>query len=177
MIETSRLVLRPWTEADFPEFVRVTNTPAVMEYLGGVNTPEEARAGYERVQACQEKHGFCFWIVERLSDRALLGFCGLKVGTAGSMTGKIEIGWRLREDAWGKGYARESAAASLDWAWRNLTSPRVVACTVQANTRSWGLMERLGMQRRPDMDFDHPALPPGHPFRAHIGYSIARPSP
>jgi RimJ/RimL family protein N-acetyltransferase len=127
MIRTSRLLLRPWNETDLPEFVRGTNTPAVMQYLGGVNTPEEARAGFIRVQECQDKNGFCFWIIERQSDRAILGFCGLKIGTAGSIVGEIEIGWRLREDAWGQGYAREAAAASLDWAWANLTCGRVVA--------------------------------------------------
>ena len=175
MIETPRLSLRPWTESDLPEFVRVTNTPAVMKYLGGVNTPEEAHAGFVRAQECQAKNGFCFWIVERRSDRAILGFCGLKIGTAGPIVGEVEIGWRLREDAWGQGYAREAASACIEWAWRNLDCARVVACTVMANTPSWGLMERLGMRREPDMDFEHPALPVGHPFRPHITYTINRP--
>jgi RimJ/RimL family protein N-acetyltransferase len=177
VIETLRLTLRPWMEADVPEFVRVTNTPTVMEFLGGVRETEEFYAGFLRAQACQAQNGFCFWIVERRNDKALLGFCGLKIGNVGPVTGEIEIGWRLRADAWGQGYAREAAAASLDWAWRNLSCPRVVAITAATNARSWRLMERLGMQRLWELDFEHPDLPPGHALRPHITYAIARPVP
>lgn len=175
MIETDRLILRPWRQEDVPEFVRVTNTPAVMEYLGGVQNPEAFQGSFERVTASQEKNGFCFWIVERRGDRALLGFCGLKVGNTPPIEGEIEIGWRLREDAWGQGYAREAAVATLDWAWRNQSCPRIVAITAAANTRSWGLMERLGMHRLRDMDFEHPDVPAGNKAKAHITYAIERP--
>ena len=92
------------------------------------------------------------------------------------LIGEIEIGWRLRHDVWGQGYAREAAEASRDWAWAKLGLPRLVSITVPANIRSWGLMERLGMERRPDMDFDHPHFPPGHRLRGHITYAAERPS-
>jgi len=175
MIETERLILRPWREEDVAEFARVTNTPAVMEFLGGVRDPDEFRGSYERVTASQEQNGFCFWMVERRSDGALLGFCGLKVGNTPSIEGEIEIGWRLREDAWGQGYAREAAEATLEWAWQNLPCERVVAITAAGNKRSWGLMERLGMRRLHDLDFEHPDVPIGNPARAHITYAIDRP--
>ncbi|HEY1612857.1 MAG TPA: GNAT family N-acetyltransferase [Rhizomicrobium sp.] len=176
MIETERLILRPWTQADVAEFARVTNTPAVRKHLGGVQTQAEIQAGFDRVGACQAKNGFSFWIVERRSDGALLGFCGLKVGTEASIAGEIEIGWRLREDAWGQGYAREAAQASLAWAWENLSCNRVVAVTIKENTPSWGLMERLGMRRTPELDFEHPEFPADNPVRYHIAYVIARPN-
>jgi RimJ/RimL family protein N-acetyltransferase len=89
--------------------------------------------------------------------------------------GEIEIGWRLREDVWGRGYAREAAAASLNWAWRELACARIVAVTAEVNARSWGLMQRLGMRRLPDLDFDHPEFPRGHRLRRHITYALARP--
>ncbi len=176
MIETSRLRLRPWTQADVREFVRVTNTHAVMEFLGGVQKPESFDGALLRVEASQAQNGFCFWIVERLNDRELLGFCGLKIANVGPIIGEIEIGWRLRADAWGQGYAREAATASLDWAWRNLSCTRVVAITAKGNERSRGLMERLGMQRMPELDFLHPDLPQDSPLRPHIAYAIARPA-
>jgi hypothetical protein len=50
-----------------------------------------------------------------------------------------------------------------------------MAITTLANTRSWGLMERLGMVRHPDEDFDHPDLAEGDPLRPHILYRIQRP--
>ena len=128
-----------------------------------------------RQQALQAERGHCFWIVERKADGALLGFCGLKIGNVGSIDGEIEIGWRLREDAWGQGYAKEAALASLAWGWKNLDASRIVAITVPANRPSWGLMERLGMTRRPDMDFGHPLFAEDHPLHRHITYVIERP--
>jgi len=176
MIETERLTLRGWRDGDVDEFMRVTNTPAVMEYLGGVRERDYFEAAADRQRSVQETAGHCFWIVERQADRALLGFCGLKIlGIGGEIANDIEIGWRLREDAWGRGYAREAAQASLAWGWANLDAARIVAITVQANQRSWGLMERLGMRRRADLDFAHPAFAPDHPLSAHITYSIERP--
>jgi RimJ/RimL family protein N-acetyltransferase len=175
IVGTERLILRAWRDDDGEAFVTATNTPEVMEHLGGVMAPDELSGAVTRQQALQAEHGYCFWIVERRADGQLLGFCGLKPGNVGSIDGEIEIGWRLRADAWGHGYAREAAAASLDWGWANLDAPRIAAITVDANVRSWGLMERLGMVRRPEMAFDHPAFPPGHPLRAHICYTIDRP--
>lgn len=175
VIVTGRLLLRGWRDADGDAFVAATNTPAVMEHLGGVEDPARLKSSVARQQALQAGHGYCFWIVERRADGELLGFCGLKPGDVGSIDGEIEIGWRLRADAWGQGYSREAAAASLAWGWANLAAPRIAAITVAANARSWGLMERLGMKRRPDMDFAHPAFAAGHPLSAHICYVIDRP--
>src|ERR1700744_3780892 len=174
MIETARLILRPWTEADVASFMRATNTPAVMEHLGGVTPSENFQAMFERVQACQRENGFCLWLMERHGEKEPLGFCGFKICLVGPINGKIEIGWRLREDAWGRGYAREAATACLEWGSRNLDVPEIFAITVPANSRSWGLMERLGMRPRPDLDFDHPAFAPAHPLRAHLTYAIKR---
>jgi RimJ/RimL family protein N-acetyltransferase len=114
--------------------------------------------------------------MERKEDRALLGFCGLKPGNVVPLIGEVEIGWRLRHDAWGQGYASEAAEASLAWGWENRGMPRILAITVPANTRSRALMVRLGMERREQMDFDHPHFPPGHPLRAHITHVAERPS-
>jgi RimJ/RimL family protein N-acetyltransferase len=65
----------------------------------------------------------------------------------------IEAGWRLREDAWGQGYAKEAATATLDLAFGQFEADEVIALTVEKNTASWGLMLRLGMVHRPDLDF------------------------
>jgi RimJ/RimL family protein N-acetyltransferase len=94
-------------------------------------------------------------VVERKEDSALLGFCGLKRSNQPSgPQGMMEVGWRLREDAWGQGYAKEAATASLDLAFDRFGADEVIALTVQGNTGSWGLMLRLGMARRADLDFD-----------------------
>jgi RimJ/RimL family protein N-acetyltransferase len=169
------MLLRPWEEQDLPEFIRVTNTENVMRHLGGVMGPDYFQSVFERMRASQETEGFCFWLAERRADGALLGFCGFKRGSIGPITGELEIGWRFREDVWGQGYAREAAEASLDWVWETRSENEVYAITVPQNVKSRALMERLGMIRRMDLDFEHANYPVGHALRPHITYSIARP--
>lgn len=154
-VETERLRLRTWSEADKAEFVRVTNTPAVMRWLGGVQSEQWMAAAFERIDGYQRDFGHTLWAVERKSDKAMLGFCGLKrVNSPGaSCPSDFEVGWRLREDAWGQGFAKEAAIASLDLAFGRFAAPHVVALTVAGNTDSQGLMERLGMSRRADLDY------------------------
>jgi len=154
--ETERLRLRTWDESDRLAFYDIMNTPAVTRWLGGVQSLEDWTAGYQRLLGYQRDFGFTFWIVERKSDGAILGFCGLKRANApggDGIAGEVEIGWRLREDAWGQGYAKEAAIASLDLAFSGFDAPRVVAITAEGNLPSQGLMIRLGMTRRPDLDF------------------------
>lgn len=153
--QTERLVLREWTDDDEVRFYEVMNREEVMRYLGGVQQPEEWRAAFTRLRGLQADFGHSFWIVEDRASGGILGFCGIKRVNAPvtAMTGEHEIGWRLRPEAWGKGIAKEAAIASLDLAFGRFAAPHVVALTVQENEASWGLMERLGMVRRADLDF------------------------
>lgn len=156
---TERLVLRTWEPDDLDEFMRATNTPAVMRWLGGVWPREEHEAGFERIQSYQRDYGHTLWLVEDRVTEELLGFCGLKrVNSpgAGDLTGTAEIGWRLRESAWGRGIAKEAAIASLDLAFGRFGYDEAVAITVEGNGASQGLMRRLGMRRRVDLDYIDP---------------------
>ena len=172
-IETARLVLRDWREGDAEAFDRHTNTPAVMRWLGGVKSAEDIREVADRLARWQEERGFTFWVVERKQDGAFLGFCGLKIAddSNGTILGAVEIGWRFREDSWGHGYAKEAATAALGHAFEVLEADRVVAITFNQNEGSWGLMKRLGMRRREDLDYDDPRFPDLNPT---IVYEIGR---
>jgi RimJ/RimL family protein N-acetyltransferase len=161
--ETNRLILRSWDEGDSDRFYAAMNTPAVMRHLGGVQDRAVWDEAKVRLDNYERDFGHTFWIVERKLDGELLGFCGLKRVNAegtGPMTGDVEIGWRLRESAWGQGYAKEAAIASLDLAFGRFDAPHVVALTIPANDASQGLMKRLGMFRREDLDFVDPRFGP-----------------
>ena len=154
--EAERLILRDWDEADEAPFYAVMNTPAVMRHLGGLQSPEQWRAGFERLRVYQRELGHTFWLVEDKVSGDLLGFCGLKLVNspgAGKLAGTPEIGWRLRESAWGKGIAKEAAIICLDLAFARFGYGRVIAMTIPLNRESQGLMLRLGMKRREDLDF------------------------
>jgi RimJ/RimL family protein N-acetyltransferase len=153
---TERLRLVGWNDARKAEFARATNTPAVMRWLGGVASEEAMAAAFQRMDGFQRDFGHTFWMVERTDDDALLGFCGLKrVNAPGGehLHGAFEIGWRLREDAWGQGYASEAAAASLDLAFDHFGAAYVIALTVPGNRASQKVMERIGMRRVPHLDY------------------------
>jgi RimJ/RimL family protein N-acetyltransferase len=171
--ETERLILRDWRDEDWAKFWQGTNTPEVMRWLGGVCDDAKQQAAQERLLSYKREHGHTFWVVERKSDSELLGFCGLKRSNqAGGPQGLMEVGWRLRRDTWGQGYAKEAASASLDLAFDPFGADEVVALTVQGNTPSWGLMLRLGMRRRADLDFENAEFDPDNPNI--IVYSIDR---
>ncbi len=154
--ETAGLRLRDWNDGDEAAFYAIMNTPSVMRHLGGVQTPEQWGEAYQRLRGYTDTFGHTFWIVEDKANGEMQGFCGLKrvnAPGAGELTGQHEIGWRLRESAWGQGIAKEAAIASLDLAFDRFAAPHVIALTVPANLASQGLMERLGMTRRADLDY------------------------
>jgi RimJ/RimL family protein N-acetyltransferase len=175
MIETRRLRLRPWREDDKPVFHALANTPAMMAHFGGPTTRATHDAIIDRQIAQQALHGHCMWAVEL--GGALAGVCGLRIGghPGTPVPEELEIGWRIAEKYWGQGVAREAAEASIAWGWANTARPHIAAWTVIGNTRSWGLMERLGMRRRADLDFRHPDFAADDPLGAMIVYAIDRP--
>ena len=98
--------------------------------------------------------------MEVKSTHSFIGYAGLsQVEFAAPFTPAVEIGWRLAFDSWGRGYATEAAKACL-------------ADGFSEGGRSIAVMERIGMSRRPEDDFEHPALPAGHPLRRHVLYRI-----
>ena len=177
-LETERLILRSWRDEDLDAFAAMGQDAEVMAHLGGVVDRDHAAADIARQQTVEREQGRCFWALERRADQRFIGFCGLRHGghPGTPVASELEIGWRLARHAWGQGYAREAAAACLADGFATTDYPRITAWTVPANTASWGLMIRLGMQRRPDLDFDHPRFAEGHPLRRHWVHAIDRPA-
>jgi ribosomal-protein-alanine N-acetyltransferase len=173
MLETERLSLRPWRPDDRAPFAALNADPEVMRHFLATMTVQESDALADRMQARIEADGYGLWAVERRHDEALLGFTGLAPLRQGSpLFPGVEIGWRLARHAWGCGYASEAARASLADGFGRLGLHRIVAFTAVPNTPSQAVMQRIGMTRRADLDFDHPAIAEGHPLRRHVVYEI-----
>jgi ribosomal-protein-alanine N-acetyltransferase len=172
-IETARLRLRPWRAADLAPFAALNADPAVMEYFLKPLDRQESDDTVARIEAHFRRHGFGFWAVEAKDLASFIGMVGLGVPSwTAPFTPCVEIGWRLARAQWGRGYAREAAAAALDHGFGVLGLDEIVSFTVPANLRSRAVMERLGMRRAAADDFDHPRVPPGHPLRRHVLYRI-----
>lgn len=168
-VESERLVLREWRDDDRDAFAAMNADPVVMEYLPSVLTREQSDAMFERLRVTN------IACAETKVDRAFVGFIGLsRPRFEAHFTPCIEVGWRLVRAAWGKGYATEGARASLAYGFDVLGLEELVSFTVPANVRSLRVMEKLGMTRSPHEDFDHPALPEGHPLRRHVLYRLGR---
>ncbi len=171
MIDTQRLILRPYAARDRVAILSHVADAEVMHFLTPLPTEADVDAAIARQNGYQRDLGYCFWSVETRTGGAFVGVCGLKPGAVGTpLEGSVEIGWRFGREYWGQGFAREAAAASLAWGFANLTVDRIGAITVPANTRSWALMERIGMVRDHDADFDHPIVPDDSPLKRHITY-------
>jgi RimJ/RimL family protein N-acetyltransferase len=175
VIETERLILRPWKDTDRAPFIAMSADPAVMEPLGGVLSEADALADIARRQALIDLYGFGRWVVERRADGAFIGVVGLApVHKSLPLPAGFEMGWRLARDAWGQGFATEAAKAAIRDGFERGGLVEVFAFTSPPNLRSQAVMERIGMQRTPSLDFDHPALPPGHPQRPYMIWMARR---
>lgn len=173
-IRTDRLVLRGWQESDRDAWADMSADPEVMEFFPSTLDRRAADSVFDRIAASLDERGWGLWAVEH--DGGFQGFTGLQpVPFEAAFTPAVEIGWRLRRSAWGRGIATEAARAALDFAWSELGLDDVVAMAVAGNARSLAVMERLGMAHDPSADFDHPRVPDG-PLRRHVLYRIRRSS-
>ena len=174
-LETPRLTLRNWREEDIAPFHAICSDPVVMETLGPLMTREQAGALVARMHRMQAEIGHCFWAMERKDDAQLIGWCGIVRGGEGTpIHGKPEAGWRMTPSAWGKGYVTEAATASVQWAFDTLGDDTVWAITSKANQRSRAVMERLGMEHLPALDFDHPGVAADSPLLSHVTYRMTQ---
>ena len=162
--ETERLILRREAEGDLAVWLEHMNTPQVMEKVGGVQSREKVAEAFARMALPAGEGGPPFLFVALKSDGTLIGKCGLAtIETAiapDELQGAVQVGWTLRADCWGRGYAREAADAALTLGFERFGLSRIFAQTSERNTASWRLMERLGMSRRTDLDYLDPDYPP-----------------
>ena len=171
MIETPRLILRQSLETDYSRFAEMSANPEVMRHFPKVLTRAESDVYIDKLKAIIEKQGGGFWAVELKQTQQLIGLVGLHdQPTQFSFSPCVEIGWRLDQAFWGKGYAKEAANAALDFAFNHLQPETVVFFTTLENLRSQALMQSLGMRKL--AEFQHPALTQDHRLSWHVLYGI-----
>jgi ribosomal-protein-alanine N-acetyltransferase len=173
-VRTERLVLRTWCDSDRAPFAALNADPVVMEFYSAPLTTAQSDAFVDRIEQAFAEHGWGLWAVEHVDCGAFIGYVGLAPARfEASFTPAVEIGWRLSRDHWGRGYATEGARAALEYGFTTLGLEEIVSFTAPSNVRSQRVMQKLGMTRDPDGDFDHPNVAEGHPIRPHVLFRLA----
>lgn len=174
-IRTARLHLRRWLPSDREPFAALNADPRVMEYFPATLSRAESDAVADRIEDGFEQRGFGFWAIELPGATRFAGFVGISVPRIHThFTPCVEIGWRLAQVCWNKGYATEGARAALHFGFEIVGLDEIVSFTVTDNRRSRHVMEKIGMTYDPNGDFDHPLIAEGHPMRRHVLYRIRR---
>ena len=144
ILETRRLILRQFVAGDADALARVLSDPEAMRYYPA---PYD-RAGVEqwigRNRQRYREDGVALWAMVLKSSGELIGDCGI---TGQDVEGEhlFEIGYHLRRDQWGQGFATEAAVACRDWAFANLKVDRVISLIRPENVPSRRVAERNGM--------------------------------
>jgi RimJ/RimL family protein N-acetyltransferase len=175
VITTDRLILRAWRDADREPFAAMNADPEVMRYFPSTLTREDSDRQVDRIVERTASRGFGFWAVEIPGVAEFAGFIGLSVpGFEAPFTPCVEIGWRLARPFWNQGYATEGAHAARRYGFETLGVTEIVAFTAVGNAPSRRVMDKIGMTRDPEGDFDHPFVPVGHPHRRQVLYRVRR---
>lgn len=168
-IETSRLFLRDWEQTDLEPFRRLNADAMVMQYFPRALSNEDTNAFYEVIQSEIQQCGYGLYAVELKENKEFIGFIGFHKATfEADFTPCIEIGWRLKQEAWGKGYATEGATACLQYGFNELGFKEVYSFTADINKPSQKVMKKIGMCFV--KSFNHPKVQKDSPLYKHVLY-------
>jgi len=166
--ETERLILRQWQESDIAPFAEMNSDSEVMKYFPKTLSFDETLEMYDRCKG--NKNGFGLYpLIEKISGK-FIGFVGLNIPSY--MPDCVEIGWRLRKEFWGKGYATEAAKKWLEIGFGEYGLDEIISFTAKQNIKSQEVMKRIGMNRDEKRDFFHPKIPREHPLAFHVFYVL-----
>ena len=174
-LATPRLLLRPWQDRDRAPFAAMNADPAVMHFFASTYTPEESDEAIDRYNLQLARDGFTMLALGDSATHELLGILGaqtMRFEVPNLAQPAVKIGWRLAAHAHNRGLATEGATAILAHLRATTTLREVVAITTPDNLASQNVMRKLGMTPRPELTFDHPLIPPNHPRRQHVLYSL-----
>jgi RimJ/RimL family protein N-acetyltransferase len=148
ILETERLIFRPFTADDYDLLADLHSDPEVQRHIGGAWTREAIQGRLDSYVAEQARYGFSKWKAY-LRDGTFAGRCGVSLWPR---NGEFEIGYTFRREAWGQGLATEAASAVCDRFWRLSDARRLHGFTSVENLPSRRVLERIGMRHVGDED-------------------------
>ncbi|PRX05490.1 UNVERIFIED_ORG: RimJ/RimL family protein N-acetyltransferase [Martelella mediterranea] len=175
LAETERLIIRNWEDRDRDLFHEINSDDTVMAFFPMRRNRAESDEMLDKLRNMIEDTGYGFPAVALKDTGEVIGFTGLNLinNTDVKPEDAPELGWRMVTRHWGKGYATEAARAMNILAFDERGHDQLVSFAVAGNHRSTAVMERLGMRRDLDGDFDHPSVPDSHPhLKRHVLYRL-----
>lgn len=144
ILQTPRLILREFTEADAPLIYDLNSDAQVVKYVHEptLTSVEEARNVIVNIILPQHKHHMGRWAVHTIKHNEFIGWCGLKLL---HQSGEIDLGYRLQQRAWGKGYATEAATFTLAYGFDHLNLKEIIGRAHVENTGSVKVLKKIGM--------------------------------
>jgi len=173
-LETKRLHIRNLTEQDVDGMFALDSDAEVHKYLGNkpITKKEEALKYIKDVNLQYKERGIGRWAVELKETGEFIGWCGLRLYTEytfNNHTNFYDIGYRLQQKFWGKGYATEASVACLQYAWKVLKLKKVYGITEIGNEASHNVLLKIGFNYIEDFHYE----PENMMLR---WYSISKPS-
>ena len=151
-IITERLILRKLTEADVDNIFLLDSNPDVMKYVGVPPSisKEQSEKMIENILNQYEKNGTGRLAVIEKETNKFIGWSGIKLLTeeVNGFKNVYELGYRFLPEFWGKGYATESAKASLDLGFNQLNAEKIYAYADVDNESSNHILTKLGFENK-----------------------------
>lgn len=170
-----RLGFRNWIASDLNEFTTMNLDGDVMKHFPKTLTPSETSDFIDRLKKHFNEFGYTYFAVDILETGEFIGFIGLAYQTYPSnFTPAVDIGWRLKKKAWGRGYATEGAKRCLQLAFTELHLDRVIATCTKQNVNSEQVMKKIGMKK--NQEFKHPNLKDYPDYEICLCYEISNTS-
>ena len=176
-LETERLIVRPFEEQDRALFHEINSDETVMEFYPYRRTRAQSDELFDKGRARLAETGYGYTAVEIKATGECIGYCNLAMPELEPFlpAGTVEIGWRTAARYWGNGYTAEAARALLADAFTRRGLDEIISFAVPENRRSLAVMERIGMRRAPQRDFDHPKVGADYAHLRHmVVYALAK---
>jgi RimJ/RimL family protein N-acetyltransferase len=143
-LETERLILRPWREADHAPYARLMSDAATARYIGGVLSADDAWRKMASIIGHWQLRGYGSWALEAKANGAFVGYVGPWFPHGFP---EPEIGWSLLPEYHGRGFATEAARSARDYAYRVFGWTTAISIVADGNISSERVAARLGAVR------------------------------
>lgn len=171
IFQSERLGFRNWKNEDLEDFVKLNSDASVMEHFPKTLSKKEVEDLTDKLKKHYAKNGFTYYATEVLETKEFIGMIGLALQEYKTkFTPAIDIGWRLKHSAWGKGYATEGAKKCIEYAFNQLNIERIIAVCTKRNKKSENVMKKIGLTKIGG--FNHPDMTENPEYEEHLCYEI-----